>query len=127
MEGKLAAHPGQGIPAAADSGPWTWRQKLLLLIVGMAILLDGFDNQALGLAAPAILRDWNIPKEALAQTLALGQVGMMAGTAFGGLLGDRIGRKAALISAVATFGLATFLMAWAINVPMLSVLASWPA
>jgi len=114
VSGKLSA-PSEGrsvdIAALIDEAPWNLRQKALLVAVGCAILLDGFDNQSLGLAAPAILHNWQVSKENLAPILALGQVGMMFGTAFGGLAGDRLGRKTALLSSVLVFALATALMA----------------
>lgn len=110
------------IGRAIDEGRWSGYQKLVLLLVGCAIIFDGFDNQSLGLAAPAIIKDWGISKEMLAPILAIGQVGMMAGTAFGGMLGDRVGRKMALIGSVMVFGIATLLMSLAPNVEILGVL-----
>lgn len=115
--------PGEvDIGRAIDDGRWTGYQKLVLLLVGSAIIFDGFDNQSLGLAAPAIIKDWGISKEMLAPILAIGQMGMMAGTAFGGMLGDRIGRKVALIGSVLIFGIATILMSLAPDVTTLGIL-----
>ena len=105
-----------------DDGAWSARQKLFLLLVGSAIIFDGFDNQALGLAAPAIIRDWGVSKEMLAPILAIGQLGMLLGTAFGGALGDRFGRKAALLLSVLVFGLATTAMSLADNITTLGIL-----
>ena len=113
---------GIDIAAFIDAAPWSLRQKLLLVAVGCCILLDGFDNQSLGLAAPAIIHDWHVSKEALAPILAIGQVGMMIGTALGGLAGDRVGRKMALLSSVLVFALATALMAVVGSVPALGAL-----
>lgn len=115
---------GRSVDVAAliDAAPWNLRQKALLVAVGCAILLDGFDNQSLGLAAPAILHNWQVSKETLAPILALGQVGMMFGTAFGGLAGDRLGRKTALLSSVLVFAVATALMAVVGSITQLGVL-----
>ncbi|MBS0612265.1 MAG: MFS transporter [Proteobacteria bacterium] len=113
---------GIDVAALIDAAPWNLRQKLLLVAVGCAILLDGFDNQSLGLAAPAIIHEWGVSKETLAPILAVGQVGMMIGTAFGGLAGDRLGRKVALLSSVLIFALATALMSIVGSVQVLGVL-----
>ena len=113
---------GIDVAALIDAAPWNLRQKLLLVAVGCAILLDGFDNQSLGLAAPAIIHEWGVSKERLAPILAVGQVGMMFGTAFGGLTGDRMGRKVALLASVLIFALATALMSVVGSVEMLGVL-----
>jgi AAHS family 4-hydroxybenzoate transporter-like MFS transporter len=107
---------------AIDAHDWGGFQKLILLMIGCAIMFDGFDNQSLGLAAPAIIRDWGISKQALAPILALGQVGMMLGTVLGGALGDRIGRKTALVGSVLVFAMATLLMAAAPSVWVLGML-----
>lgn len=95
------------IGEAIDAGHWTGYQKLVLLLVGCAIIFDGFDNQSLGFAAPAIIKDWGISKEMLSPVMAIGQFGMMFGAAIGGLIGDRFGRKAALVGSVITFGVLT--------------------
>jgi AAHS family 4-hydroxybenzoate transporter-like MFS transporter len=105
-----------------DDGAWSTRQKFFLFLVGSAIIFDGFDNQVLGLAAPAIIRDWGVSKEMLAPILAIGQFGMLLGTAFGGALGDRFGRKIALLFSVLVFGLATTAMAAADNITTLGIL-----
>ncbi|SKC06361.1 hypothetical protein [Sphingopyxis flava] len=45
---------------------WTWRQKSVLALCALAIVLDGFDAQVIGFAAPAMLTDWGIAKADLA-------------------------------------------------------------
>lgn len=92
---------------AIDAGRWTGPQKLILLLVGCAIIFDGFDNQSLGFAAPALIKDWGITKEMLSPVMAIGQFGMMFGAAIGGMIGDRLGRKTALVGSVLIFGVLT--------------------
>ena len=53
---------------------WSWRDRGVLLLLALAILLDGVDNQVLGLVAPAILADWQIDKNALAPVRYVGQL-----------------------------------------------------
>ena len=101
------------IGAALDDGPWSGWQKLVVALVASAIVLDGFDNQILGFAVPVLLREWGTSREALAPVFALGFVGMVIGTFIGGTLGDRIGRRPALILSVLVFGIATGLSATA--------------
>lgn len=105
-----------------DDRGWGGYQKLVLLLCCLAILLDGFDNQALGFALPAILREWGLEKAALAPALAVSQVGMMIGAIGGGFLGDRIGRKASLIASVVIFGSATLAVALVHSVSVLVIL-----
>lgn len=110
------------IGRAIDDGRWTGYQKLVLLLVGCAVIFDGFDNQSLGFAAPAIIRDWGISKEMLSPVMAIGQFGMMFGAALGGMFGDRFGRKAALVGSVLTFGVLTGCIAIADNLFVIGAL-----
>ncbi|WCT79249.1 MFS transporter [Novosphingobium humi] len=93
-----------------DERRWGWRQKLLLALVSLAILLDGFDNQALGFALPGLMKDWGLPKAALGAALAAAQFGMLIGAVSGGVVGDRFGRKSALVASTILFGAGTLLI-----------------
>ena len=73
---------GSSVEAATR---WSWRSRGVLLLLALAILFDGVDNQVLGLVAPAILAEWQLDKGVFAPVLAVGQFGMMTGTLLGGL------------------------------------------
>ena len=90
-----------------DDGRWTAYQQRLVFLTALAIIFDGADNQLLGTAVPAMMREWQLARAAFAPVLALGLVGMMIGGAVAGLAGDRLGRKTALVGSVVVFGLAT--------------------
>jgi AAHS family 4-hydroxybenzoate transporter-like MFS transporter len=89
----------------ADEGAWT--RKSILLLGALAIIVDGFDNQILGVAIPAMAREWGVLPARFAIAVAVGMIGTMLGTFFGGLLGDRLGRKRALVGSMILFGVAT--------------------
>ena len=101
---------------------WSWRSRSVLLLLALAILFDGVDNQVLGLVAPAILAEWQLDKAAFAPVLAVGQFGMMMGTLLGGLWGDRVGRKQALLCCVLLFGATTLVMSFVDTVEALFLL-----
>jgi AAHS family 4-hydroxybenzoate transporter-like MFS transporter len=105
-----------------DEGPWSRYQKLLVVGTALTIILDGLDNQLLGAAVPALMREWGVSRPAFASVLASGMVGMMIGGAAGGLVGDRIGRRVTLLASVVAFGLLTVLVSFAGSVTMLGVL-----
>jgi MFS transporter, AAHS family, 4-hydroxybenzoate transporter len=90
-----------------DDGHWSNRQKLFVFMTALTIIFDGIDNQLLGIAVPAMMRDWAVPRSAFAAVLASGMVGMMIGGALAGLVGDRMGRRFALIGSVFIFGVLT--------------------
>jgi AAHS family 4-hydroxybenzoate transporter-like MFS transporter len=104
-----------------DEGRWISHHTLLIAGTMLAILLDGMDNQLLGNAIPALMRDWSLPRGAFATALAAGPLGMMVGGIAGGMLGDRIGRRSALLLSVAAFALPTLAIATARSVTMLGV------
>jgi len=52
---------------------------LVLALCCIAVVLDGFDTQVIGFAAPALLADWGVTKADLAPALAMGLIGMTVG------------------------------------------------
>ena len=90
-----------------DDGRWTGYQRWLVFLSALAVVFDGIDNQLIGVAVPAIMKDWGLTRSAFAPVVSLGYVGMMAGGALAGLAGDRIGRRTALVACVLLFGVTT--------------------
>ena len=106
-----------------DEGRWTPHQRVVVLLAALAIVFDGLDNQLLGVAVPAMMREWNgQPRGAFAPILACGMVGMMIGGAVAGMVGDRLGRRVALIGSVLMFALPTVAIAAADTLVALGVL-----
>src|SRR5690348_1010942 len=88
---------------------WTRPALLVVAMVSTALLLDGVDAQALGLAIPPLMLEWSLTRADFSPIVSASLIGMAIGATFGGMVGDRIGRRAALIGSVALFGLATLL------------------
>jgi AAHS family 4-hydroxybenzoate transporter-like MFS transporter len=105
-----------------EHGQWTVMRKIVLSLAALSIIFDGFDNQLIGFAVPAIARDWGLPRSAFAPILALGLMGMVLGSALAGYFGDRYGRRPALIGCVSVFGISTLGIGFVQHLPMLSVL-----
>jgi AAHS family 4-hydroxybenzoate transporter-like MFS transporter len=110
------------VGAVLDEGEWGGYQKLLVFATALAIVLDGLDNQVIGSAIPALMRDWNLPRPAFVPVQTSGMVGMMIGGFIGGYLGDRLGRRVALIGSVIAFGLLTVLVSFSTGLWMLGLL-----
>jgi AAHS family 4-hydroxybenzoate transporter-like MFS transporter len=89
-----------------DALPLSSYQVWAVLMIA-TVILDSLDNQMLGLAAPSLLKEWGISRDALGFVFALGFVGMGIGTLTSGAIGDRFGRRGALLIGVAIFGVAT--------------------
>jgi len=58
---------------------------LVLTLCYIAVVLDGFDTQVIGFAAPGLLADWGVTKADLAPALAMGLIGMTVGAAVSAL------------------------------------------
>lgn len=95
---------------------------LALSLAALAVLLDGFDSQAIGFAMPAILADWQLPASGLSFALVLGLVGVSAGAVIGGNLADRLGRRVVLTGAVLAFGVFSLAIGTATGVRMLALM-----
>ena len=95
------------VGALLDHSPWTAQQKRWTILAALAIIFDGFDIQILGFAIPSLIREWHVARSAFGPVLALGLAGMAVGSPVAGYVGDRFGRRTALIGCVGVFGLAT--------------------
>jgi AAHS family 4-hydroxybenzoate transporter-like MFS transporter len=105
-----------------DHGRWGGYQRWLVALAALTIVFDGIDNQLMGVALPAISREWGVPRGAFALVVSVGYAGMMIGGAVAGLLGDRFGRRVALLGSMAVFGVMTLAAAATDGVPALAVL-----
>jgi len=75
-------------------------------------LIDGYDIGAIAFAAPHLVAAWGIPRGSLGPVLSATNIGVLFGSAILGWVGDRYGRKPALISANLMFGVLTFAAAY---------------
>jgi AAHS family 4-hydroxybenzoate transporter-like MFS transporter len=79
------------------------------------VLIDGYDIGAIAFAAPHLIKDWGISPKALGAVFSSSLVGILFGSALFGWIGDRYGRKAALIWSNLLFGVFTLAAAYAQN------------
>ena len=94
-----------------DRQPFQSFHLRLGVLCALAVLMDGFDAQAMGFVAPSLLEQWHISRVALSPILSSGLVGMLAGALLLGPLGDRLGRKRLLVFCTLWFGILSLLTA----------------
>ena len=119
---EVAARQSYDIGKVLDEGVWSTVQKLSVCLAALAIILDGFDGQLIGFAIPVLIKEWGVSREAFAPIVAAGLVGMAVGSGVAGYVGDRFGRRVALIASVLVFGIATCAIGLAPNLVVLGVL-----
>jgi MFS transporter, AAHS family, 4-hydroxybenzoate transporter len=87
----------------------------LIIWTVLLSLIDGYDIAAIAFAAPHLIREWHIDPHALGRVFSASLIGILFGSAIFGWIGDKYGRKAALISANILFGVFTLWAAQATN------------
>jgi MFS transporter, AAHS family, 4-hydroxybenzoate transporter len=102
-----------------EYGVGSFHYKLLFWTVLMA-LIDGYDIGAVAFAAPSLIREWHIAPKALGLVLSASNFGVLFGSQIFGWVGDRYGRKTALILGNVLFGIFTFIAAYSTNLTEMS-------
>ncbi len=94
------------------------------MTVGLCFLIaviEGFDIQAMGVAAPRLVREFGFKPEQMGWIFSISNIGLVIGALSGGWLADKTGRKPVFIAAVATFGAFTLMTAACKSYDMLLV------
>ena len=97
-------------------------QTGLMFWICIFMLIEGYDMQVVGYAAPAIIKAWHSDKAAFGVVFGAGLGGFMLGATILGNLGDRFGRKRMIVAGSLLFGLFTLASAWADGLTSLLVL-----
>jgi len=97
-------------------------QAGLMFWICTFMLIEGYDMQVVGYAAPAIIKAWHSDKAAFGVVFGAGLGGFMLGATILGNLGDRFGRKRMIVAGSLLFGLFTLCSAWADGLTSLLVL-----
>lgn len=96
-----------------DHGRFTGLPLLVATFTVLALVFDGFDIQAVGFVTPALLQQWSMTKAEFWAAPAAGLVGMAVGGMLIGPLGDRVGRRRALIVSMVVVAIGSFVSAYA--------------
>jgi AAHS family 4-hydroxybenzoate transporter-like MFS transporter len=97
-------------------------QLRVAAICFLAQTFDGFDLNAIGMAAPALSQAWHLPGAAFSITFVMSSIGIMVGALVSSPIGDRLGRKPVLLASLALLTLSSFACVQAGSIP---VLAAW--
>lgn len=84
-----------------------------------AALLEGFDNQSIGVAAPRLIAEFHLSAAESGVIFSSATIGLFFGALIGGRVADHIGRKRALTASLLLFGLCSLLTAAASTIDWL--------
>ena len=109
--------PDKGDNTAAEtiagvSAPPNRQHLRVAWLCGAVLFLEGYDIASVGYAVPSLVDAWKVHPQAFTPVLTAGNVGLLVGSLFAGLLGDRLGRKPVLIGCAVVFGLFSLMAAF---------------
>jgi AAHS family 3-hydroxyphenylpropionic acid transporter len=84
-----------------------------------AALLEGFDNQSIGVAAPRLIAEFHLSAAQSGVIFSSSTIGLFFGALIGGRVADHIGRKRTLTASLLLFGLCSLLTAAASTIDWL--------
>jgi MFS transporter, AAHS family, 4-hydroxybenzoate transporter len=79
------------------------------------VLIDGYDIAAIAFAAPSLAKEWALKPGSLGPVFSASLIGILFGSGTFGWVGDRYGRKAALVWSNLVFGVFTLAAAYSTN------------
>lgn len=85
----------------------------LVVLSFLVIMVDGYDITVAAFAVPSLIREWGVATPgAFGPVLGASLFGMLFGAPLLGHVGDRYGRKSAILASYVVFGVFTLAAAW---------------
>jgi len=99
--------------AALDARPVSRYQWLILVLLALLLVTDGYDAQVLGYVVPALAKDWGLEKAAFGPVFSANLLGLTLGSLAVTPLADRFGVRCILLCCVLIYASLTVLMIFA--------------
>jgi AAHS family 4-hydroxybenzoate transporter-like MFS transporter len=107
------------LAAVLERSPIGALQIRVFALCALCLVMDGFDVQAMGYAAPYVLKDWNVASGMMTAVFVAANCGVLVGAIGFSLLADRVGRRPVIVGATFFFGAMTILAARATSLDQL--------
>lgn len=95
---------------------------VILVVITLALVTDGFDIAAMGFVGPELAKAWHLAPGSLVPVYTAGIFGLLVGAPVLGFVGDRYGRKTAAVLGLTIAGLLTLATALATSIEQMMVL-----
>src|SRR6185312_7209287 len=79
----------------------------LLIWAFLAMFADGYDLSAMPFAAPSLVRQWHLPADVFGPVFSASLIGILFGAPLMGWVGDRFGRRIAIVTGCVLYGVST--------------------
>lgn len=107
------------VASVIENPKFNWYRVSIIAWACAIISIEGYNMLVLGYAAPSIIKAWHVSKVYFGTVFGVGLFGYMLGATMLGHLGDRYGRKKAIIAASFFFGVFTLASGFATSINML--------
>ena len=107
--------------AALDAHPVSRYQWLLLVLLALLLVTDGYDAQVLGYVVPALAQEWGLERAAFGPVFSANLLGLTLGSLLVTPLADRFGVRRILLCCVLIYASLTLLMVLAHSLNTLMV------
>jgi AAHS family 4-hydroxybenzoate transporter-like MFS transporter len=119
MQNKSAASATVNLTDLLENSKVGALQKRVFILCMACLIMDGFDVQAMGYAAPAVLADWGMERSVLGPVFAAANFGVLIGSLVFSMVADKIGRRPVIIWSTVFFSVMTIATAYAQNLEQL--------
>lgn len=116
--------PGSAQPPVVDVGDIIERQKIggyilrMMAVAWLVTFFDGFDQNVVAFAAPYLIEQLGFSDSMMSHVFGSGIAGSLIGGFLFGFVGDRVGRRVAIILCSAMFGTLTICLAFVTDYPL---------
>ncbi|MBI3425423.1 MAG: MFS transporter [Acidobacteria bacterium] len=107
------------ITQALDEAELGVYQLGIFILCGVCLIVDGFDVQAMGYIAPALIQAWKLQNAQMAPVFSATLLGVLLGSLGFSMLADKLGRRPVMIGATLFFAVLTMATAQAETVEQL--------
>lgn len=88
----------------------------------LAMFADGYDIAAMAYAAPELARLWNLEMPEFGLVFSASLFGILLGAPLLGFMGDKYGRKIAIVSGCVIYGVSTLAVVWTSSLDQIFIL-----